>query len=134
MDGIDPAAAKQHLPALIKEWMATEDELRSLSAAVREKRKRSKTVKSMILEIMRGGKLGQLKLSSGGAIVPERKTAKAPLTKKFLTESLTEFFKGDVEMAKKCAAFIDEHRPLRTTEKLTLNATPAGGAGVAPSP
>ena len=113
------AAATAHLPALIKEWMATEDELRSLSAALREKRKRAKTVKDMITEIMRGNKIGQLKFSAG-AVVRQTKSMKAPLSKKFLVESLTEFFKGDAEMAKKCAAFIDEHRPMKSNDKLTL--------------
>jgi hypothetical protein len=129
MDGgatLDPATAKAQLPVLIKEWMATEDELRSLSAAVREKRKRSKVVKGMIMNIMSGSKIGQLKFSAG-AVIRQTKTAKAPLTKKFLVESLTEFFKGDADMAAKCAAFIDEHRPLKSTDNLTLQ--PAGGAG-----
>lgn len=129
MDGSasETAAATTHLPALIKEWMATEDELRSLSAAIREKRKRAKTVKTMITEIMRGNKIGQLKFSAG-ALVRETKSTKSPLTKKYLVESLTEFFKGDAEMAKKCAAFIDEHRPMKSNDKLTLQ-PPAGGAG-----
>ena len=127
MDGSasETAAATTHLPALIKEWMATEDELRTLSAAIREKRKRAKTVKTMITEIMRGNKIGQLKFSAG-ALVRETKSTKAPLSKKFLVESLTEFFKGDAEMAKKCAAFIDEHRPMKASDKLTLQ--PAVGS------
>lgn len=117
--GMEVSAAKAHLPALIKEWMAMEDELRTLSAAIREKRKRAKTVKGMITEIMRGNKIGQLKFSAG-SVVRQNKATKAPLTKKYLMESLTEFFKGDTEMAKKCAEFIDEHRPLKSSDKLTL--------------
>jgi len=116
---MEAAAAKAHLPGLIKEWMAMEDEVRSLSAALREKRKRIKTVQGMITEIMRGNKIGQLKFSAG-AVVRQTKSTKAPLSKKFLVESLTEFFKGDAEMAKKCAEFIDGHRPLRSADKLTL--------------
>lgn len=127
MDAMDAAAAKAQLPNLIKEWMATEDELRSLSAAIREKRKRSKTVKGMIMTIMNGTKIGQLNFSAG-SVVKQTKATKAPLTKKFLVESLTDFFKGDAEMAKKCAAFIDEHRPLKSTDNLTLQPA-AGGAG-----
>ena len=129
MDGgaAESSAAKAHLPALIKEWMATEDELRTLSAAIREKRKRAKTVKNMITEIMRGNKIGQLNFSAG-AVVRQTKSTKAPLTKKYLVESLTEFFKGDADMAGKCAAFIDEHRPLKSNDKLTLQPV-AGGSG-----
>lgn len=107
--------------------MTTEDELRTLSAAIREKRKRAKTVKTMITDIMRGNKIGQLKFSAG-AVVRETKATKSPITKKYLVESLTDFFKGDADIAKKCAAFIDEHRPLKSTDKLTLQ-PPTGGAG-----
>lgn len=105
------------LPILIKEWMTTEDEVNTLSAALREKKKRVKTVREMIMRIMRGNKIGQLNMTSG-AVVRHEKTAKAPLTKKVLMTSLTEFFKGDVAMATRCAEFLDEHRPLKTTEKL----------------
>jgi hypothetical protein len=118
MDGAS-IDVKAQLPMLIKEWMSTEDEIRSLSAAVREKRKRSKAVKSMIMTIMSGSKIGQLNFSAG-SVIKQTKSIKAPLTKKYLTESLTEFFKGDTEMANKCAAFIDEHRPLKSTDNLTL--------------
>lgn len=127
MDGMEVSAAKAQLPTLIKEWMATEDELRSLSAEIREKRKRSKVVKGMIMNIMNGTKIGQLNISAG-SVIKQTKATKAPLTKKFLVESLTEFFKGDAEMAKKCAAFIDEHRPMKSTDNLTLQVA-AGGAG-----
>jgi hypothetical protein len=118
MDG-SSVDAKAQLPVLIKEWMTTEDEIRSLSAAVREKRKRSKMVKSMIMTIMSGSKIGQLNFSAG-SVIKQTKSSKAPLTKKYLTESLTEFFKGDIDMANKCAAFIDEHRPMKSTDNLTL--------------
>jgi hypothetical protein len=53
-------------------------------------------------------------------VVARTKSAKAPITKKFIAETLTEFFNGDAAMAAKCAAFIDEHRPLKSTENLTL--------------
>lgn len=118
----DTGAATVHqLPLLIKEWLAAEDELRALSAAVREKRKRATTVRGMILKIMNGGNIGQLNISSGAVTKRTQKT-KAPLTKKFIAETLTGFFDGNVEMAKKCAEYLDEHRPLRVAESLRLDA------------
>ena len=44
------------------------------------------------------------------------------MTKKFIVESLTEFFKGDETMAKKCAEFLDGKRPMKETESLELDA------------
>lgn len=119
MDGADLSTTQ--LPILIKEWMATEDELRTLSAEIREKRKRSKLVREMITKIMKGNKLGQLNIKKGAVVVRSR-TTKAPITKKYLVSALTDFFEGNTELAAKCAAFLDEHRPLKNTDKLELDA------------
>lgn len=109
-----------HLPTLIKEWMTTEDELRTLSAEVKEKRKRAKTVREMIMKIMKGNKVGRLNISAGAVTTRTRKV-KAPMTKKFLVGALTDFFEGNAAMAEKCATFLDEHRPLKATDSLTLD-------------
>ena len=119
MEGID-GSTRQQLSALIKEWMTTENELKAISAEVREKRKRLKAVKSMISNIMKGGKIGQLNISAG-TVRSETKSSKAPITKKFLTTALTDFFNGDATMAAKCAAFIDQHRPMKSTDNLALD-------------
>jgi hypothetical protein len=110
----------QQLPGLIKEWMATESDLKTLSAEVREKRKRSKLVKAMIVKIMKGGQIGKLNISAG-AVTTRVKNAKAPLTKKYIAETLTGFFNGDATKAAACAAYLEEHRPLKVTENLTLD-------------
>ena len=109
----------QQLPELIKEWMALEEDLRALSAETREKRKRATTVRGMISGIMKGNRVGQLNISAGAVMTKETKT-KAPLTKKYIADTLTSFFGGDRKRAEECAAFLDEHRPLKTNEKLTL--------------
>ena len=108
------------LPMLVKEWMTTEDELRTLSAEIREKRKRVKLVRQMIMKIMKGGKIGRLNVSSG-AVTARAKNTKAPLTKKYIVSALTEFFAGDKTKAEACAAYLDEHRPIKVVENLTLD-------------
>jgi len=107
------------LPLLIKEWMSTEDELRTLTAEIREKKKRTKTVREMIMRIMRGGKIGQLNISTGSVQRREKKT-KQPMTKKFIQEALTDFFGGNAQRAAECAKFLDERRPLKVSESLAL--------------
>lgn len=116
---MEEEAGVPQLPTLIKEWMNTEDELKTLSAAVREKRKRAKLVRSMIMKIMKGGKIGRLNISAG-AVMARTKSTKAPMTKKYLTATLTDFFKGDKAMAEACAAYLDEHRPLKAVDSLSL--------------
>lgn len=117
---MEEEAGVPQLPGLIKEWMNTEDELKTLSAEVREKRKRVKLVRQMITKIMKGGKIGRLNISAG-AVTTRTKSTKAPMTKKYLIATLTDFFKGDAAMASSCAAFLDEHRPLKAVDSLSLD-------------
>jgi len=120
---MDDEATVAQLPGLIKEWMNTEDDLKTLSAEVREKRKRVKLVRAMIMKIMKSGKIGKLNISAG-AVTTRTKNTKAPMTKKYLTTALTEFFKGDATMAAACAAYLDEHRPLKVMDSLSLDPLP----------
>jgi hypothetical protein len=101
---------------LIKEWMSAQDEITALSAELRAKKKRMGTVRGMITQIMKGGKIGQLKISTGAVLMRE-KTTKAALSKKYLQGTL---FSGDAAMAAKCVEFIETNRPLKKTENLSL--------------
>ena len=107
------------LPVLVKEWMQTQDDLNTLSAEVREKRNRVKTLRALIMKVMKGEKIGQLKISAG-AVMARSKTVKSALTKKYLIGALTDYFKGDAAAAAACAAYLEEHRPLKVQESLTL--------------
>ena len=109
----------QQLPGLIKEWMQTESELKALTAEVREKKKRLGLVRSIITRIMKQGQIGRLNISTG-AVVNRVKQTKASFTKKFLMESLIYFFKGDQKKAEECATFLEQHRPIKKTEALSL--------------
>jgi len=111
------------LPALVKEWMQTQDDLNALSAEIREKRNRIKTLRALIMKVMKGEKIGQLKISAG-AVMARSKTVKSALTKKYLVTALTDYFKGDVAAAAACAAYLEENRPVKVQESLTLE--PAG--------
>ncbi len=115
MDEIDVA----QLPSLIKEWMQTEEELKTLSAEAREKKKRLGAVRTMIMKIMKQGKIGKLNISTG-AVIARPKNVKSSMTKKFILSALTDFFKGDAEKAKECAAFLELQRPTKVSEILSL--------------
>ncbi len=119
MELMEGDVGKAQLPALVKEWMQTQDDLNALSAEIREKRNRIKTLRSLIMKVMKGENIGQLKISAG-AVMARSKTVKASLTKKYLIGALTDYFKGDAAAAAACAAYLEEHRPLKVQESLTL--------------
>jgi len=107
------------LPGLVKEWMQTQDDLNALSAATREKRNRIKTLRGLIMKVMKGEKIGQLKISAG-SVMARSKKVKATMSKKYLLSALTDYFKGDAAAAAACAAYLEENRPLKVQESLTL--------------
>jgi capsule polysaccharide export protein KpsE/RkpR len=113
-------SAVGHLSILMKTWISTEEELRTLSAEIREKRKHSLTIRSQIVTIMKELKIGRLNISAGSVTTRVRNT-KAPMTKKYLINTLAQYFQGDMEKARQCAAFLDEQRPLVQKENLALD-------------
>jgi len=113
---------KQQLIMLIRDWRNLEDEVKVLNSEVKEKNKRIKAVKKMVTEMMKDKKVGVVNTPVGVAARRE-KTSKSSITTKYLLNTLTLFFQGNAEMAKRCVTFLDEKRPIRNTETLTLEPT-----------
>jgi hypothetical protein len=117
---------KQQFITLIRDWRVLEDEVKVLNSEAKEKNKRIKAIKKMVADMMKDKKVGVVNTPAGVAARRE-KTSKSSITTKYLLSTLTLFFKGNQEMAKQCVAFLDEKRPVRNTETLTLE--PTGDAG-----
>ena len=83
------------LPNYLKEWLTLEDDLKVLSAAVREKRKRMGILQGLITKTMKGHKIARVNIKSG-AILYQNKQTKESMGKKFIVSKLTEYFKGDI--------------------------------------
>lgn len=107
------------LPHLTREWVRLEDEIRTLSAEIKARRRRIKETRAMILQIMRSNSLARLGISTGH-VVREEKVTKAAVSKKYLNMTLIEFFEGDIGKARACAEWIESHRPTKTSENLTI--------------
>lgn len=107
------------LPHLTREWMRLEEEITTLSAEIKSRRRRVKETRAMILDIMRTNSLGRLGVSSGH-VVREEKPSKAAISKKYLNSTLVDFFEGDATRARACAEWIETHRPTKRTEILTI--------------
>lgn len=123
------ADSTSQLTTLIKDWLVAEDEIRVLSAEIREKRKHSKTLKGMITQIMKGSNVGRLNISAG-QVNRDIKETRQPLSKKLLIGSLTEFFNGNTDAANKCAAFIESKRAVKQIDTLTLDPHTRVGSSV----
>jgi hypothetical protein len=107
------------LPNYLKEWLTLEDDLKVLSAAVREKRKRMGILQGLITKTMKGHKIARVNIKSG-AILYQNKQTKESMGKKFIVSKLTEYFKGDIIKATEIYNFLEEHRGKRNKENIKL--------------
>lgn len=114
----DSATEMQTLKDIIVAWREAEREVSSLSAQIREKKKKQKTMEEVILRIMKKNNIGALDLKgSGGRLLYRKHTTKGTLNVKSLTEMLTQHLKSDTAAAD-ALKFINEHRGAKTKESL----------------
>jgi Family of unknown function (DUF5760) len=107
------------LPNYLKKWLTLEEDLKVLSAAVREKRKRMGIMQGLITKTMKGHKIARVNIKSG-AILYQNKQTKESMGKKFIVSKLTEYFKGDIIKATEIYNFLEEHRGKRNKENIKL--------------
>ena len=108
----------QNLRQIIVTWRELEAEAATLSAQVREKKKRMKALEEMILRIMKKYNIGALDLKgSGGRLLYRRQTTKAALNPKVLTGLLATHLKSETAAAD-AIKYIGEHRESRIRESL----------------
>jgi len=103
----------QNLRQIIVTWRELETEAATLSAQVREKKKRMKALEEMILRIMKKYNLK----GSGGRLLYRRQTTKAALNPKVLTGLLATHLKSETAAAD-AIKYIGEHRESRVRESL----------------
>ena len=107
------------LPNYLKEWLTLEDDLKVLSAAVREKRKRMGILQGLITKTMKGHKIARVNIKSG-AILYQNKQIKESMGKKFIISKLTEYFKGDIIKATEIFNYLEEHRGKKSKDNIKL--------------
>jgi hypothetical protein len=107
------------LPNYLKEWLTLEDDLKVLSAAVREKKKRMGILQGLITKTMKGHKIARVNIKSG-AILYQNKQTKESMGKKFIISKLTEYFKGDIIKATEIYNYLEEKRGKKTKDNLKL--------------
>ena len=107
------------LPNYLKEWLILEDELKVLSNAVKEKKKRMGILQGLITKTMKGHKLARVNIKSG-AILYQNKVTKESMGKRFIVSRLTEYFNGDIIKATEVYNFLEENRGKRIKDNIKL--------------
>ena len=107
------------LPNYLKEWLTLEEDLKVLSAATREKKKRMGILQGLITKTMKGHKIGRVNIKSG-SIIYQNKQTKESMGKKFIVTKLTEYFKGDIIKATEIYNYLEEHRGKKSKDNIKL--------------
>ncbi len=110
----------QSLPAVVQEWKRIHDEMEQYSQQVRERKKKIKTLETIIMHTMKKFNIGALDLkSSGGRILYKKQEKKANIPPKNLKNILTEHFQ-DERTAQEAVEFIETKREPVTKEKIAF--------------
>jgi len=108
---------QQALLENVKSWLTIDNEIRALQKEIKERRKMKKQLTTDLMSTMKNNDIDALNVPDGELIYSKSKT-KAPLSKKHLLTSLTQYFKGDQRMIDELSKFIMESRLEKEKESI----------------
>ena len=85
---------KEQLQTSVKEYLELDDQIKMLSKAARERRKRKKELSEYILQLMEQHELTQMNLKDGKLIYAKSNNL-VPLNKKHIVSSLSSYFRDE---------------------------------------
>ena len=94
---------------LIKKWIKTDNEMRTLKQEVANRKKTKDKLSSELLTIMKSKEIDSFNINSGKIEYVQRKTKK-PISKKLLQTILSKYYKGDTNKANELNDFILDNR------------------------
>tara|TARA_B100001287_G_C22632496_1_gene505900 strand:- start:1014 stop:1367 length:354 start_codon:yes stop_codon:yes gene_type:complete len=108
---------QQELLENVKTWLDIDNQIRALQKEIRDRRKLKKELTQSLVGIMKTQDIDALNVPDGQLIYNKTKT-KAPLSKKHLLVSLTQFFKNDQRMVDELSKYIMETRQEKEKENI----------------
>jgi hypothetical protein len=106
---------KEVLVENIKEWMRIDDELKELQKAAKERRARKKEITDYLVHVMRENEIDCFESKEGNLLYSQTKT-KASISKKYLLETLSNFYKDNPEMGHNVCDYILNNRQEKVKE------------------
>ena len=110
-------STQQELLENVKTWLDIDNQIRTLQKEIRDRRKLKKELTESLVGIMKNQDIDALNVPDGQLIYNKTKT-KAPLSKKHLLVSLTQFFKNDQRMVEELSKYIMETRQEKEKENI----------------
>ena len=110
-------SSQQELLENVKTWLSIDNEIRQLQKEIKDRRKLKKELTQNLVGIMKTQDIDALNVPDGQLIYNKTKT-KAPLSKKHLLTSLSQFFKNDQRMVDELSKYIMESRQEKEKENI----------------
>jgi hypothetical protein len=109
---------KDKLVDNIKEWIRIDNELRELQKASKERRERKKELTGELVDVMKSNEIDCFDTKDGGKLIYAQNKVKASLNKKYLFDTITNYFKDDPVKAKELGEFIMNNRETKIKESI----------------
>ena len=101
----------------VKTWLNIDNEIRALQKEIRNRRKLKKDLTEDLVEIMKNHDIEQVNIPDGQLIYTKHKI-KAPLSKKHLLSSLSNYSSNDPRIVAELSKYIMETRQIKEKENI----------------
>ena len=108
---------KNELVNNVKNWINIDNDIKELQKIIKEKRKEKKVYTEKLVDIMKSNDIDCFDMKSG-KLVYSRRTVKAPLSKKHLFSSLSQYFKNNKDIIDELGQFILDSRAEKVRENI----------------
>ena len=109
---------KEELIRIIKLWVKTDNEIRTLKTEVKKRVNEKKEITDRLMGIMRTNEIECFDIKNG-SILYDKKQVKKAISSKYLHRVLGEFYKEDLERASEVENFIMSNRDVVVKESIT---------------
>jgi hypothetical protein len=113
---------KEQLVKVIKEWVKTDNEIRTLQQELQKRKTEKKRVTQNLIDIMRNNEIDCFDINDG-QIMYKKTNKRQPITKTVLLEVLSTYFQGDSEKINELNTFIMDSRKVVTKETIVRKIT-----------
>lgn len=108
---------KRELIENVKGWIDIDNDIKELQKELKEKRKEKKLFTQNLVEIMKTNNVDCFDIKNGKLLYTKKKV-KAPLSKKHLFNSLSEYFKNNKDIIEELGNYILNSREEKIKENI----------------
>jgi hypothetical protein len=108
---------KEILISNVRDWIAIDNDIKNMQKLMKVKRKEKKALTENLVTVMKTNDIHCFDISDGKLMFTQNKV-KAPLSKKHLLKSLTEYFKNDPQQISELSKHILDSREEKIRENI----------------